>query len=201
MRQGSRVAHRAVRETTMKAPTCVLVLLCVPAALGHGFMVNPTARNSVDKDLPIFHNGSQPAFPLDSKGTPGCYPRHGSCGCYCGNGTTPCLSGQSCFWFSQGCTIGCPTCDGKSPRSFKDLCGLGKKATVCDPRMRTYATDKACNTDDDLYRYNPWRAPGNAPSFDPCGMAGGSPQPQYNGAEYKTTKFASMSLLSITPST
>ena len=161
----------------MKASSCVLVLLCVPAVLGHGFMVSPTARNSIDKDLPLFHNGTQPAFPLDSKGTPGCYPRHGSCGCYCGNGTTPCLSGQSCFWFSQGCTIGCPTCDGVSPRSFKDLCGLGMKATVCDPRMRTYATDTACNTDGDLYRYNPWRAPGTAPVFDPCGKAGGGVGP------------------------
>jgi hypothetical protein len=151
-----------------------LFLFVAPCCVwGHGFLVNPTARNAVDKDLPIFHNGSQPAFPLDSKGTPGCYPAHGSCGCYCGNGTTPCVSGQSCFWFSQGCTIGCPTCDGVSPRSFTDLCGLGARATVCDARLRTYATDTACNSAADRYRFNPWRAPGTAPVFDACGKAGG----------------------------
>ena len=27
----------------------------------------------------------------------------------------------------------------------------------------------------DIYRHNPWRAPGNAPVGDPCGFAGGTP--------------------------
>ena len=36
-----------------------------------------------------------------------------------------------------------------------------------------------CNTDKDIYKHNPWRAPGTAPVFDPCGKAGGG----YPGAE------------------
>ena len=31
-------------------------------------------------------------------------------------------------------------------------------------------------TKDDIYQWNPWRAPGSAPVYDPCGMAGGSPE-------------------------
>ena len=27
-------------------------------------------------------------------------------------------------------------------------------------------------SEEDVYRYNPWRAPGYAPVVDPCGMAG-----------------------------
>lgn len=159
----------------MKQQLFLFATCFTASTTGHGFLVNPTARNAVDKDLPLFHNVSTglPIWPVDSKGTPGCYPTHGSCGCYCGNGTTPCLSAQSCFWFSQGCTIGCPTCDGNSPRAFRDLCGRGMQATVCDSRLRTYAMTAECNTDADRYRYNPWRAPGKAPVFDPCGKAGG----------------------------
>ena len=37
---------------------------------------------------------------------------------------------------------------------------------------------------------------GNAPSFDPCGMAGGQWTPAIAGAEYRTTKHAKMGKLS-----
>jgi hypothetical protein len=40
----------------------------------------------------------------------------------------------------------------------------------------------------DFWRFNPWRAPGLSPVYDPCGMAGGSPIPQFNAGEYNTTK-------------
>jgi hypothetical protein len=35
----------------------------------------------------------------------------------------------------------------------------------------------------DFWRFNPWRAPGNAPVYDPCGMAGGSTIPRFNAGE------------------
>ena len=44
----------------------------------------------------------------------------------------------------------------------------------------------------DIYQHNPWRAPGNAPVNDACGIAGGSPSRQ-NGAEagdYVKTTYA-----------
>ena len=43
-----------------------------------------------------------------------------------------------------------------------------------------------------IARYNPWRAPGYAPVFDPCGMAGGTP-PQNAGpgeAKFAPTPWA-----------
>lgn len=36
-------------------------------------------------------------------------------GCNCANGTQPCDVGQSCLWFSDGCSIGCEACDGTNP--------------------------------------------------------------------------------------
>ena len=44
--------------------------------------------------------------------------------------------------------------------------------------------DAPCNTPADLYRYNPWRAPGAAPVLDSCGMAGGGPKDQGGEAKY-----------------
>lgn len=41
------------------------------------------------------------------------------------------------------------------------------------------------------YYYSPWRAPGSAPVFDPCGMAGGTTNPHgMFGAEYVNTTHA-----------
>eukprot|EP00039_Didymoeca_costata_P003836 m.69995 g.69995 ORF g.69995 m.69995 type:complete len:366 (-) comp12098_c0_seq1:106-1203(-) len=147
----------------------VAVLVVSPCVNGHGFVIYPPSRNSVDRDLPLFQDGK---FPLPN-GKPGCTQETSVCGCWCTNGTSPCEVAQSCFWFSQGCTIGCPTCDGISARAQKDLCNNGMKAVVCDSRLRTYNMNTDCNSDKDIYKHNPWRAPGTAPIFDVCGRAGG----------------------------
>lgn len=44
-----------------------------------------------------------------------------------------------------------------------------------EPRTRTMNKDAVAGSVNDTYRYNPWRAPGFAPVFDACGMAGGTP--------------------------
>ena len=36
--------------------------------------------------------------------------------CSCNNGTDICNNGQSCFWFSQGVSIGCTVADGNGTR-------------------------------------------------------------------------------------
>lgn len=42
------------------------------------------------------------------------------------------------------------------------------------------------------YEFTPWRAPGSAPVFDSCGVAGGRPPPAGNyGAQYYNTSHAS----------
>jgi hypothetical protein len=43
---------------------------------------------------------------------------------------------------------------------------------------------------DDWTQHNPWRSPGNAPVFDACGMAGGSPQWVPTGLSFYDTVFA-----------
>ena len=167
----------------------------------HMSLVVPLPRNAVDRVLPPWQNGKWfPFAPTCDKPDPtwnpqipsGCIPEGtDGWGCNCANGTGPCDVAQSCFWFSQGCTIGCEACDGSpsNPNSH-DKCGSGMNATLCNPLHRTYNRDAECNTAADTYRYNPWRAPGNAPVFDPCGMAGGGPKQQGGEAKYTTTKFA-----------
>ena len=117
---------------------------------------------------------------------------NGSCwGCNCVNGTEPCGVAQTCVWFSQGCSIGCEHCDGaESNPNYKDRCGSGKKPTNNDPYFRTVNLDAPAMSSSDLYQHNPWRAPGNAPVYDPCGMAGGSPTWVKTGLSFIDTKFA-----------
>ena len=103
-----------------------------------------------------------------------------------------CHNGQAAFWYSQGCFIGCPTCDTASGRRQVDLCGLGKKRTLTDPKYWSVNRDAEPFSEFDIYQHNPWSAPGAAPVSDACGLAGGSYSRQA-GAEagdYTKTKFA-----------
>jgi len=103
-----------------------------------------------------------------------------------------CTNGQASFWYSQGCFIGCPTCDTASGRRQVDLCGLGKEQTLTDPKYWSVNRDAAPGSALDIYKHNPWRAPGSAPVSDACGLAGGSYSRQ-SGAEagdYTQTKYA-----------
>ena len=79
-------------------------------------------------------------------------------------GTNPgdCHNGQAGFWYSQGCFIGCPECDHKSGRRQIDLCGLGKKATLNDPKYRSVNRNATAFSPQDIYQHNPWRC---APSL------------------------------------
>ena len=74
-----------------------------------------------------------------------------------------CDNGQACYWYQQGCSIGCPTCDSVSGRVQVDICGLGKKATNNNPETRTVNRDAEAGSVYDIYKHNPWRAPGSAP--------------------------------------
>lgn len=141
----------------------------LPLVSGHGAIVTPRSRNSVDYRVGI--NTQR-------------------CSNITGNS---CLNGQASFFYSQGCFIGCPKCDHTSGRIQKDLCGLGKKATLNDARYRSVNRGVAAGSDLDIYKHNPWRAPGNAPVADPCGLAGGTPWGMNASEEgdYIPTKYAS----------
>jgi hypothetical protein len=77
----------------------------------------------------------------------------------------------------------------------KGACGNEKtvKATICDPKLRTLNRKAECGSQADTYYYNPWRAPGSAPVFDACGIAGGAPRPAGSwsaGVHYQNTTHA-----------
>jgi len=158
--------------------------VCFVSLLGadaHGSMIMPPTRNSIDAELPPWSHGKFP-----STGTIEPYT------CMCTNGSSTCNAGQSCFWFSQGCSIGCKACTGNGIRypNF-DQCPEERKAQPT--LLKKYWTANH-NAEEgsvaDIYKYNPWRAPGTAPVFDACGMAGGNFVEVFNAGAYKTTEFA-----------
>ena len=163
----------------MPPPPSLLSLLLGGAA-AHSSLLFPPSRNSIDKLLAPWANGS---FGHDQ------YPD--GWGCDCVNGTAPCEVGQSCYWFSQGCTIGCARCVdvGANPNT-EDLCNSSTPATVNAPEHRTFNRDVEAGSDADVYKHNPWRAPGLAPVYDACGMAGGAPTAHAGEGQYATTVYA-----------
>jgi hypothetical protein len=190
------------RKASAGGSAHTLAICCIlGGASAHMSLVVPgPARNAVDRVLPLWQNGkwwpyqegcANPETAWDPQTPSGCVPNGtDGWGCNCANGTEPCDVGQSCLWFSQGCTIGCEACDGSpSNPNEKDKCGSGMNATLCDPLHRTYNRAAACNSEADVYRHNPWRAPGNAPVYHPCGMAGGGPAQQGGEAKITTTRF------------
>lgn len=159
----------------------------------HGAVTYPMPRNGVDRDLAPW-SGAVPAHP------PSVESKTGWCPVPDRNGRPSGQNGQACFWFSNGCAIGCPECDGSSrgpipnspdpqwKRKFP-VCEHPAKPTVCDPKYRTVNRNATCGADDDWYQYSPWRAPGSAPVFDSCGMAGGHLPPDggFGGIYVNTT--------------
>ena len=120
------------------------------------------------------------------------------------NGTVTGEIGQACFYFSNGCALGCDTCDGSSRgpiptskdphwhRKF-NLCNRSLDAfdtPICKNKAwRTVNTDVECGAADDWYYFSPWRAPGSAPVMDSCGVAGGHQPPDggFGGIFVNTT--------------
>ena len=128
------------------------VLALVESATGHAQMVTPRPRNSIDWDNPELARKN----PLSWS--------------WCQNLTgASCNNGQTAFWYSQGCFIGCPMCDHQSGRVQIDLCKKGFVGKLPDDAIsvnRQFATGAARNGARDIYRHNPWRAPGHAPVAD-----------------------------------
>ena len=59
-----------------------------------------------------------------------------------------------------------------------------------DPKYRTVNLNSTPGTLEDIWKFNPWRAPGKAPVADSCGMAGGNTFEVFNAGAYNATKFA-----------
>lgn len=162
-----------------------ILAVAVPLVFGHGSMIMPPTRNAIDSETAAWSNGQHPMT-----GTIEPY------NCRCTNASEPeCNSGQSCFWFSQGCSIGCSACDGNASRIPNwDHCPH-ESINLTDPSrlLKQYWTanqDALVGSVQDVFKWNPWRAPGKAPVFDPCGMAGGIDHEVFNAAAYNTTIYA-----------
>jgi len=194
---------------------CMLLASTVSTATGHGALVFPPPRNAVDKDLHPW-NGPVPGHPPSVESKTGWCPAPDREGKVSGH------NGQACFWFSNGCAVGCDTCDGSSRGPIPN-CGMdpskpcapdkhptgtgrnkvgpgvacnvsnGRRPTLCDPALRTVNTGADCGAHNDWYFYSPWRAPGSAPVFDSCGVAGGHKPPQGSfGGIYVSTSNAKL---------
>ena len=131
----------------------IVLATVIMSTHGHGAIVHPPSRNAIDKDLapwdgpvpnPVPGVKSWCPIPLD----------HAD-----GKSSLSGSNGQACFWFSNGCTIGCPACDGttRGPipnqpkfRHKENVCpGQSANATVCDPKYRTVNTGAECGAPDD----------------------------------------------------
>lgn len=125
----------------------LLPFILIEVVAGHGAMTLPSTRMSTSM----------------GKG--------GTC-----EGMEPSLSPQNwtCFWFNEGCTIGCKSCSkdcGHVKSAFGFCCKEQMEPTLNGKHLRTF--QNLLGVADVAMRYNPWRAPGFAPVFDPCGLAGG----------------------------
>jgi len=112
-----------------------LLLTVVVTVHGHGAVVHPPPRNAVDKDL----------FPWNTKppcgdvgGCPSVETKTGWCPVPGADGKPSGQNGQSCFWFSNGCAVGCDTCDGSS-RGPIPRCGYDPKKP-CPPQKNPTGT-------------------------------------------------------------
>jgi len=166
----------------MIQPCLLLSLFATPDA--HSNLIRPKPRNAIDSELPEWHGGNAPYMWQPNNHTP----------CVCRNGTDVCDSAQTCLWMSVGCTIGCKECDGgdkggANPNG-QDRCGSGMNATINLAQYRTINRDAEAGSDADWTKFNPWRAPGNAPVYDPCGRAGGGPHSTGGHGEFTDTKYA-----------
>lgn len=150
---------------------------------GHGAMLMPPPRNGIDSTIPgdDWGNGTNRTGQMEPLGVA------------CKNGTSDCRPGQSVFWFSQGCTPGCPECDGLGQRVADwDHCAATRPKPFVPTLAKKYWSanrNATAGGPHDLWKFQPWRSPGQAPVADACGMAGGSAAPMYNGAEYTPTKY------------
>jgi hypothetical protein len=126
-----------------------------PEAMSHSSLIIPPPRNAVDKVLAPWRDGG---FGGSLKyGSP-----PDNFGCTCVNataqGAVPCEVAQSCFWFSNGCSIGCTSCDGglssgTNPNT-KDRCPetSGNKTATLNPAFRTINNNATPGSAEDLYR-------------------------------------------------
>jgi lytic starch monooxygenase len=168
-----------------KTLTTLIASSLATLAHGHGALYIPTPRNAIDRALPEFEGGRSPIEACTcNNGNGGDEGPKKGCDMGLRKGSDGKGDGQSCLWWSQGCSIGCEECATET-YGTKDIPIVGPQAKIgfrtryCNstfnatlPRHAwTLNMDVTEGAEDDSYRFNPWRAPGRAPVVDPCGQA------------------------------
>ena len=67
---------------------------------------------------------------------------------------------------------------------------ISELSQLQDPYYRTFYLNATPFSKEDITRWNPWRAPGRAPLYDPGGMAGGAPVWRKTALTYYDTQYA-----------
>ena len=169
------VRRRLYWASAMKVVAALSTLVAVASA--HGGLTFPPPRNNYGSQDPTVrtHNNSF----------------HNN-GAFC--------TGDECLWFNEGCWIGCATnCSSKMPANNPRARGYEKSPqftfnTYGEPNCagwapveptlpEKYRTWNIGNRSPmgDFTKYHPWRAPGHAPTSDPCGMGGAYILPSEGG--------------------
>eukprot|EP01051_Picozoa_sp_SAG22_P021815 SAG22_NODE_4971_length_1119_cov_1.742157_2_plen_176_part_01 len=146
--------------TAVGAAVVLFLDALVRTASAHGAVVQPLTRNAADR-YPLGPNLCACANATPGSASPA--------------STKGCANGQACYWYSQGCFIGCPACDSVSGRVQESICNSTMQPTNNNPATCTVNRPNIGHPTLDIYRNNPWRAPGSAPVMDSCGLAGGTP--------------------------
>lgn len=82
--------------------------------------------------------------------------------------------GYSCLWFNQGCTPGCDKCEGPASDPSKPSCDLPASFEPWIKWDQQEYITYGKGAPDDLFKYSPWRSPGEAPVTNSCGLAAGT---------------------------
>ena len=94
------------------------VALALPAlAAGHGAVTIPPPRNALDADLPPWNGPVPSPIPFGEGATRSDFWCASPSASAAGGASALNLTGQSgqaCYWFSNGCQIGCDECDGNT---------------------------------------------------------------------------------------
>ena len=141
-----------------------LAMLTMPSlTASHGALSTPRPRNALDHVLPPWSNWSYPSDPIafceDGKGCGGACPI--SARDPTNPGAANAANGLACYWFSNGCTIGCGECDG----TFNHF-GHGKQRFLY--KGMTPAQLAAAN----VTMANPWVPEPGSLTLDPVSTAG-----------------------------
>ena len=140
--------------------TILILILVPPRAHGHGALSFPRPRNAIDGSIAPWSSWSYPCdkthrgdqckltFCEDGQKCQGSCPISAHSGV---KGALNASNGQACYWFSNGCTVGCSECDGSSNHvGHGDQMFLYKGMSVVTLRQRNLTVQ------------NPWTpAPGD----------------------------------------